>query len=78
MFSNVSVALCNFPIMSTKLFLNAAEILTYTVDVKAENRARPVQKAKVSSVVLLSLINLKVLLVLQKKSLVGKNDMVSL
>lgn len=39
---------------STKLIVNAAEILTYTVDIKAENRARPVQKAKVSSVVLLS------------------------
>lgn len=47
---------------STKLIVNAAEILTYTVDIKAENRARPVQKAKVSSVVLFALVNLKVLL----------------
>ena len=33
------------------LIVNAAEILTYSVDIKDENRGRQVQKAKVSSVV---------------------------
>lgn len=46
MFSNVD---CNFPTVFSNLFVNA-EILTYTVGIKDENRGRTVQKVKVSSV----------------------------